>query len=50
MSKATLVLIAFAAAVLFLALAVFTVNLGDVLLVPAGLLSAAAGFLIERLP
>jgi hypothetical protein len=50
MSKATVVLAAFAAAVFFFALAVFTVNLGDVLLVPAGLLSLAAGLLIERLP
>ena len=48
--KALVVIAAFAAAVFFFAMAVFTVNIGDILLVPAGLLSAAAGLLIERLP
>ncbi len=50
MTKATIVIAAFAAACFFFALAVFSVTLGDVLLVPAGLLSLAAGCVIERLP
>ena len=48
--KALVVLAAFIAAVFFFAMAVFTVNVADILLVPAGLLSLAAGFLIERFP
>lgn len=48
--KPLVVLAAFGAATFFFALAVFDVVLGDVNLVPAGLLSLAAGFLIERLP
>lgn len=50
MPKNTVVIVAFIAAIFFFALAVFDVTLGDVNLVPAGLLSLAAGFLIERLP
>lgn len=50
MNKSWIVLAAFAAACFFFAMAVFTIDINGVLLVPAGLLSAAAGFLIERLP
>lgn len=53
MSKATVVIAAFVAAIFFFVLAVFSVDLGDFTQleqVAAGLLSMAAGFLIERLP
>jgi hypothetical protein len=50
MSKQALVIIAYAAAVLFFALEVFTVDVGDLNLTAAGLLSAAAGWLISALP
>lgn len=48
--KQLLVLASYAAAIFFFAFAVFTTALGDILLVPAGLLSAACGLFIERLP
>ena len=50
MHKTAAVLAAFAAATLFFALDVFDLTLSNVHLVPAGLLSLAAGLLIERIP
>lgn len=50
MNKTYLVVAAYAAAVFFFAMAVFTVELGNLNEVAAGLLSLAAGFLVERLP
>ena len=50
MSKATVVLAAFVAAVFFFVCAVFSIDLGSVPLVEAGLLSGFAGFLLERVP
>lgn len=49
-AKVYLVLAAFAAAVFFFACATFGVDLGDVELVDAGLLSTAAGLFIAYLP
>ncbi len=48
--KSWLVILSFAAAFLFFILAALTVDLGSVLLVPAGLTALAAGFLIGALP
>lgn len=48
--KQGLVVLAFCAAVLFFLLAALTVTLGTVELIPAGLTSLAAGFLIGALP
>ena len=53
MTKATIVIAALIAACFFFVLAVFSVDIGDfnpIQEVAAGLLSMAAGFLIERLP
>lgn len=49
-TKAGLALLAFIAALFFFLLAALTVQLGDVQLVPAGLTSLAAGFVITSLP
>ena len=53
MSKATVVIAAFIAAIFFFVLTVFSIDIGNFTAieeVAAGLLSMAAGFLIERLP
>lgn len=50
MSKATLVIVAFAVAAVFFALEVITVEIGELNQIAAGLLALAAGFLIEKLP
>lgn len=49
-SKAHLVLAACAAAVFFFACAVFTLDLGNLNLIAAGLLALACGLVLERLP
>jgi len=43
-------LLAFLAAFLFFILAAFTVDLGDIQLIPAGLTALAAGFVITTAP
>ncbi len=43
-------LLAFLAAFLFFILAAFTVSLGDIQLIPAGLTALAAGFVITTAP
>lgn len=48
--RAWFVIGALAAAVFFFAMAVFTVNIADILLVPAGLLCLAIAFFVERVP
>lgn len=49
-AKPALVILSFVAAVLFFLLAALGSSLGTIDLVPAGLTSLAAGFLIEALP